>query len=344
MKISIFLVLLSVVSVFASKTYSQTTALNLDIKNSTVKEVLKSIEDQSEFVFMYSEKLIDVERKVTVTVEDHKIEEILDALFAGTDVNYRVKDRFILLTTPEVIVNEIISGQQRTVSGTVTESTGEPLPGVTVMIKGTTQGTVTNDGGEYSLTNIPDDATLVFSFVGMRSQEVEVGGQTRIDVEMVVDAIGIEEVVAVGYGTMRKSDLTGSVIRADIEAFRESPNISVMQSLHGNVPGLSVSQVNQAGQEPDILIRGQSSLSGELAPLIVVDGVIFRGNIIDINPNDIESIDILKDASSAAIYGSQASNGVILITTTKSGGIEGKPKFNYSGSFAFQSPVKKLKA
>lgn len=142
----------------------------------------------------------------------------------------------------------------------------------------------------------------------------------------------------------RKSDLTGSVVRADIDAFRESPNLSVMESLHGSVPGLTVGQVNRAGQEPNIQIRGQSSLSGELAPLIVVDGVIFRGNIIDINPNDIESIDILKDASSAAIYGSQASNGVVLITTTKSGGIEGKPKFNYSGSYAFQGPTNELKA
>src|SRR5690606_5567894 len=145
------------------------------------------------------------------------------------------------------------------------------------------------------------------------------------------------------YGTMRKSDLTGSVVRADIESFRESPNISVMQSLQGSVAGLNVGQINRSGEEPDILIRGMSSISGETSPLIVVDNVIFRGNLIDLNPNDIESIDILKDASSAAIYGSQATNGVILITTTKSGGLEGKPTIKFSNYYSFQRPVKELK-
>jgi TonB-dependent starch-binding outer membrane protein SusC len=189
----------------------------------------------------------------------------------------------------------------------------------------------------------PAGATLVFSFVGMRTQEVAVAGKTSINISMEEETIGIEEVVAIGYGTMRKSDLTGSVVRADLESFRQSPNISIIESLHGSVPGLSVGQVNSAGQEPSILIRGQSSLSGETAPLIVVDNVIFRGNLIDLNPNDIESVDVLKDASSTAIYGSQAANGVIIITTSKTGGMDGKPKFNYSGSYSFQSPAKELK-
>lgn len=342
MKLTTFLILLSVIPVFAGNTYSQSKVLNLDMKNSTVKEVLQNIEEQSEFVFMYSEKLIDVNREVTVNIKNKKIDEVLGELFTGTDVNYKVKDRFILLTTPEVAGNDLMVQQQPTVSGTITDKSGEPLPGANVVIKGTSKGTITDQSGNYSISNLPENAILVYSFMGMLTQEVAVGNQTTINVTMIVDAIGIEELVVVGYGTMRKSDLTGSVVRADIEAFRESPNFSIMQSLQGSVPGLSVGQVNQAGQEPDILIRGQSSLSGELAPLIVVDDVIFRGNIIDINPNDVKSVDILKDASSAAIYGSQAANGVILITTTKSGGINGKPSFNYSGSYSFQSPVKEL--
>src|SRR5690554_4754548 len=173
MKLTFFLILLSVVTVFATKTYSQTKVLNLNMKNSTIKEVLKSIENQSEFVFMYSERLIDVNRKVSVSHKNNKIEEVLEELFSGTDITYRIKDRFILLTPPEVGGNDFAADQQ-TVSGTVRDETGQPLPGVTVVVKGTTQGTVTNANGVYTLTNIPVDATLVFSFVGMRTQEVQV--------------------------------------------------------------------------------------------------------------------------------------------------------------------------
>jgi hypothetical protein len=169
MKLTVSLLLLSVISVFASKSYAQTKVLTLDMKNSTVKEVLRNIEKQSEFVFMYSEKLIDVNREVSVTVKNKKINEVLDELFAGTDVSYKVRDRFILLTTPEVTGTDLLAQQQKSVSGKVTDSGGQPLPGVTVVVKGTTQGTVTNNDGNYTLTNIPDDATLVFSFVGMRT-------------------------------------------------------------------------------------------------------------------------------------------------------------------------------
>lgn len=234
--------------------------------------------------------------------------------------------------------------QQQVVTGTVTESeTGEAMPGVNILVKGTTIGTLTDPNGKFSLP-VPDpgNAILVFSFIGYSTREVPVEGKPVINLALASELTGLDEVIVVGYGTMKKSDLTGSVVRADIESFREAPNVSVMQSLQGSVAGLNVGQVNQSGEEPDILIRGMSSISGETSPLIVVDNVIFRGNIIDINPNDIASIDILKDASSAAIYGSQASNGVILITTTRSGGADGKPIFNYSSYYSFQSPVKEL--
>src|SRR5690554_1527315 len=204
MKLTVFLLLLSVISVFASKSYSQTKVLDIDMKNSTVKEVLRNIEKQSEFVFMYSEKLIDVNHEVSVTVKNKKINEVLDELFAGTDVSYKVKDRFVLLTTPEVTGSDFMAQQQKSVSGKVTNSGGHPLSGVTVVVKGTTQGTVTNNDGNYTLTNIPEDATLVFSFVGMLTQEVVVGNQTTISVTMEEETIGIEEVVAVGFGTQKK--------------------------------------------------------------------------------------------------------------------------------------------
>jgi TonB-dependent starch-binding outer membrane protein SusC len=329
----------------AGNGYAQQTKFTLDLKNASVKEVLQNIENNSEFSFMYDNSKVDVTSKVSVKVVNQTIDDILKQVFAGTGVNYEVIDRHIILIPSGSTGKVPNAGQQPqgVITGKVTDKNGAPLPGVTVVVKGTTTGTITNADGSYSLSNIPQTATLLFTFVGMRAQEVPVAGKTIINISMEEETIGIEEVVAIGYGTMRKSDLTGSVVRANIEAFRESPNVSIMQSLQGSVAGLNVGQVNQSGEEPDIMIRGRSSLSGETSPLIIVDNVIFRGNLIDINPSDIESIDILKDASSAAIYGSQASNGVILITTTKSGGIEGKPTINYSSFYSFQSPVKELR-
>ncbi len=340
MKLTVFFILISMGCVLAGKTYSQTKTLTLHMENSTVKEVLAEIEGQSEFRIMYSGKFVDVDREVSLDVKNQKIESVLNTLFAGTDVSYTVKDRFIVLVTPELMYEGTLAVmQQPAVSGKVTDSDNQPLPGVTVVVKGTTQGTVTNADGNYSLSNIPDDATLVFSFVGMRTQEVVVGNQTSINVTMVEETIGIEEVVAVGYGTMKKSDLTGSVIRADIESFREVPNTSIIQSLQGSVPGVQIGQVNRAGQDPSINVRGETTINGSKSPLIILDGVVYHGSIGDINPANIESVDVLKDASSKAVYGAQAANGVILFTT-KGGKKSQKPTITYSAYYTMSEPTK----
>jgi len=229
---------------------------------------------------------------------------------------------------------------QTNVTGKVTEQEGAALPGVTVLIKGTTTGTITDSNGEYTVAATSNDV-LVFSFIGMISQEIPVGNQSVINVSLEPDVIGIGEVVAIGYGTQRREDLTGSIVSGDIEAVQEQANLSLMQGLLGSVPGLNIEQVDEAGEEPDITVRGQSTLSGETDPLIVVDGVIYRGQLIDLNPNDIKSVDILRDASSKAIYGSQASNGVIQITTTT---CEGQTKIQYSGRFSLQRPHNEIRA
>ena len=337
MRLNAIFLLLCLSQVWAVTSYSQQTKLTLKMSNSKVIDILDEIESNSEFYFLFNQKLIDVERLVDINVKEKPIEKILDEIFKGTGVNYLIKDRQIVLTTYD---GDILSQQTKSISGRVTDQDKIPLPGVTVLVKGTTRGTVTNSDGNYSLTNVSPDDVLIFSFIGMKTQEVAVGTQNSISIEMEVDAIGIEEVVAIGYGSMRKRDLTGSVQRANIESFREQPNISLMQSLQGAVPGLNVGQVNSVGQEPVISIRGLTTLSGETKPLIVVDGVIFRGNIIDLNPNDIKSVDILKDASSAAVYGSQAANGVIIITTSKTGGKDGKPLIRFSSQYSFQTPHK----
>ena len=323
MKLTSLLLLISVTWVFANETYSQTKTLNLSMEKATVKEVLSKIEDQSEFYFMYSSKFIDVNRKVTVNVKNKKIGSVLDLLLAGTNVSYTIKDKFIVLTTPELAGVEEIAFQQKSVSGKVTDSSGSPLPGVTVLFKGTTQGTTTNADGKYSLTNIPENATLQFSFVGMRIQEIKVENQTNIDVTMVVDAIGIDEVVAIGYGTMRKSDLTGSVAQVKTENLESVPVYNLEQALKSQAAGVSVRQNSgRPGGRIEVNIRGGNSMIGNNQPLYVIDGFPVTGDVSFINPSDIESVDILKDASATAIYGARGANGVILITSKR--GITGQ--------------------
>ena len=233
--------------------------------------------------------------------------------------------------------------QQISVSGAVTDaSTGVVMPGVNIVVKGTTIGTISDPSGRYSLTVLDRNATLIFSFIGYVTQEIPLNGRTTLNIVLASEVTGLEEVVVIGYGTMKKRDLTGSINRADIEIFEDQPNISLMQSVQGTVAGLNVGQVTQAGENPSFTIRGRTSISGRQDPLIVLDGVIYRGSLIDINPDDIEGLDVLKDNSAAAVYGSQASNGVILITSKSGKGKNMRPLINYSASFAFQSPAHEL--
>lgn len=333
MKLTVSLLLLSVVSVFAGKSYSQTQVLNLDMKNSTVKEVLRNIEKQSEFVFMYSEKLINVNREVSANVKNKKINEVLDDLFAGTDVSYKIKDRFVLLTTPEISGSELMAQQQKSVSGKVTDSSGLPLLGVTVRVKGATQGTITNADGNYLLSNISEDATLVFSFVGMKTQEVVVGNQTSINVSLQDETIGLDELVVIGYGTVAKKDLTGAVASVSQKQFKDQPVKNVSDILQGRTPGVEVTSLSgMPGAGAKVRIRGTTSINKSNSPLYIVDGIV-GGSV---NPMDIQSIDVLKDASSTAIYGSRGANGVVLITTRK--GAVGKNQI----VFDMQTGVSKL--
>ena len=243
------------------------------------------------------------------------------------------KSAFATLRNPGLLSGENQTGQN-SVRGKVTDDSGQPLPGVTIVIKGTTQGTVTNTDGEYSLSNLPENATLQFSFVGMRTQEVVVGSQTTININMVIDAIGIEEVVAIGYGTMKKSDLTGSVVRVEMEKKENQANVNLLQTLAGSSAGVNIEGRGGAAGQPSFSIRGQTSLSASNTPLIVIDGIIYNGSIADININDVESIDILKDASAASVYGSRSANGVMIITTKK--GTSEKPAVSFNMYYGFQ--------
>ena len=338
MRLSVILLLVGMMPVTAS-VYSQSTKLSFEARNQKIVDVLKTIEDQTKFSFFYKNEQVDVNRRVSMDVENKSVGEILEAIFKDSNVRFKFfSDNLILLSSedPENVQSNS-SQQKKNIEGKVIDSSGQPLPGVSISMKGTTVGTVTDFNGNFRLTDVSGDATLLFSFVGMKTKEILVAGQTVFNVTMEEDAIGIEEVVAIGYGTIKKSDLTGAVIRADIETFRDQPNTSIMQSMQGTVPGLNVGAVTRPGQNPGISIRGRNSISGSRTPLVVLDGIIYRGSIVDINVEDVQSVDILKDASSKAIYGSQAANGVIIITT-RSGKKEKKPVFNIKSSYTVQTP------
>ena len=251
--------------------------------------------------------------------------------------------RLLLLMALIIVVGSAFA--QKTVTGTVTDNTETPLPGVTVVVKGTTVGTVTDTDGNFSLIVPETGKILVFSFIGMKMQEIPITGD-QYNVQLESDVIGLEEVIAVGYGTMRKSDLTGAVARVSFEEKSLQSNLNILQSLSGASAGINVQQTGAAGGEPDFSIRGKTSLSASDKPLIVLDGIIYNGAIADINVSDVKTVDVLKDASAAAVYGSRSANGVILITT-KQGNSE-KPQVNFNMYYGFQNitntPMKVMNA
>ncbi len=335
MKLTTVLFLAGLMQVSAT-VYSQATKFALTVKNEKVSDVLREIEDNSNFRFFYQNEQVDVTRRVTVKANDETVEQILDEIFKDEGISYKVLEDYLILLSPKNKAFEMIgekitaTQQQHSISGTVTDESGQPLPGVTVVVKRTTQGTVTNADGYYTLPNIPENATLVFSFVGMQTQEVVVGSQTNINIGMAVDAIGIEEVVAIGYGTVRKKDLTGSISTVTEKDFSLGGSIATPEEMiQGRAAGVQISTISaQPGSEPIIRIRGNNSIKGSNQPLFVVDGLPMASLDNLVSVEDIKSMEILKDASAAAIYGTRGANGVVIITTKR--GIEGKTNINYS--------------
>ncbi len=340
MRLSAFFLFLFLSQVWAGTGYSQQSKLTLKMDNVRVIDVLDEIENNSEFYFLVNQKLVDLERKVNVNVEDLSIDNILDDLFEGTDVTHQVNDRLIILTNAKSETNAgTVLQQQRSISGSVTDQSGEPLPGVTVIIKGTANGTVTNFNGEYSLDDIPAGATLQFSFVGMTSKEILVEDQSVINIVLEQETVGIEEVVAIGYGTQKKSNVTGAIASVKAEALENRSTGDVGRAIQGKVAGVQIMALSGApGSSTSFRIRGYSS-NGLSDPLFIVDGLKVD-NIDFLDPENIASIEILKDAASGAIYGTEAGNGVVLITTKK--GQKGKSRVFYNTQYGVQSMTNKV--
>ncbi|MDO8927981.1 MAG: SusC/RagA family TonB-linked outer membrane protein, partial [Bacteroidota bacterium] len=343
MKWSLFFFFLSIIQVLAVDSYSQQTRLTLKFNQVSLESVLNEIENKSEFYFLYNQDFVNTKQNVDLDVKSAKIEDVLNSLLKSTEIKYTISDRQIVLTNADNVSGlNRLSVQQSRISGKVTGTSGEALPGVTVAVKGTSGGTITDNNGNFQL-NLPADAkTLVFSFVGMKSQEVAIAGKTTFNIVLEEESIGIEEVVAIGYGTAKRRDVTGSVGSVKAKNIKDLPVSNPSQALQGQIAGVDVKQTSATpGGGTIIRVRGAGSISASSSPLYVVDGYpLGDQNLNAVNPNDIESIEILKDASAAAIYGSRGANGVVLITTKS--GKSGKLNINFDTYAGIQQVGKKM--
>ncbi|MDD4190989.1 MAG: TonB-dependent receptor [Mangrovibacterium sp.] len=340
MKLTALLLFTGLMSVSAS-IYSQATKLTMDLENVSIHEVFRQIEANSEFVFIYKNEVVDLDKRVNIKVRKSTVETILDELFREAGVKYEVLNKQIILTPDRSIpsrqadlteaAGELAPPPGKMLSGSVTDSKGEPIPGVSVVIKGTTTGTVTGIDGKFTLS-VPDDAkVLSFSFVGFITQEVPIGAQTSFKIVLKEATVGVEEVVIIGYGEQKKETLVGAVanVKAD-ELEKTGAMANLGQALTGQLAGLTtiLSSGEPGNDDPVILIRGKSTWN-EAQPLILVDGIERRMNDIDVR--EVESVSILKDASATAVYGVKGAEGVILVTTKR--GKMGKPQLSVDGDF-----------
>ena len=337
MKITVFFLLIAISSAFAKISYSQNTRFSLHLENVTIQQVFDEIQKKSEFIIFYKDNQVDLNHRSNVNIDDATVYQILDQALKSTNLGYRIIDRQIVILaveakeSPSVIKTETKAEQKKEITGTVKDPNGISIPGVSVVVKGTTTGIVTDADGKFTLSVPADAKILVFSFVGMKTQEIVITGKTSVNIVIEEETVGLEEVVAIGYGTQRKINVTGSIMQINSKELKTATSGNLSSMLQGRLPGLITKQNSgQPGSDgASLLVRGMNTL-GSNAPLVIVDG--FERPFPDVNPDEIESITILKDATSAAVYGVRAGNGVILVTTKR--GTNQKPTISVNSSVA----------
>ena len=325
MKLSTLFMFVVFFTLQANTSYSQKTKITLNLSNVSVGNLIDEVESTTEFRFVYKIRDVNLTRTVSVNVEKESITTFLEMVFSGTDTSYSIVDRQVFLTRKEDngSQGQIFKGPdpedrpvQWTVAGTVKDDTGLPLPGATIMEKGTTNGTQTDFDGSFSLNIADQNAVLVISYIGFLKQEIPVNGQANLSITLKEDIASLEEIVVVGYGTQKKALVTGAIAQVKGEDLEKRNSVNALQALQGQAPGINITSTSgQPGESLRVIIRGVGS-TGNNSPAYVVDG-IFTSDISYLSNSDIETMSVLKDAASAAIYGSQASNGVVLITTKK---------------------------
>lgn len=342
MKLAFVSIFIFASGIFATEATSQTAKVSIVANNISTQDLMLEIEKQTDYLFVYNENEVNLNRKVTIQAINQTVAEVLNKAFDQTDVIYAMEGSNIMLIKKETR-NKTLSTQQkaRTINGIITDEKGEAIIGANVSVKGTTNGTITDVDGNFSLANISDNDIIVISYIGYTPQEIRAGKQTSLKVILKEDTQAIDEVVVVGFGTQKKVNLTGSIgtVKAD-EVLKSRPVTNVQELLAGSVPGMVVTKGSgAAGSGASINIRGISTIGDSSGVLVLIDGI--PGNIYTLNPNDIESVSILKDAASAAIYGSRAANGVILVTTKGAKATE-RPTVEFSSNIGIQNPQFKL--
>jgi TonB-linked SusC/RagA family outer membrane protein len=329
MKLTIVLMIFGMVQLSAT-TYSQNVKLNLKRGQNTLKHVFEEIEKQSSFTIFYQDEQVNLNKQVDNSLQGGQLSEVLDKALEGTGLIYKINEQVIIILEEQPVI-AVEQDVKQVVKGKVIGVDGEPLPGVNVFIEGTTTGTITNIDGEYELTVEGNDQNVVFSFIGFQTQTIAVGGRNQINITLVEESIGLDEVVAVGYGVQKKSDLTGAVASVKSEELQKIATTNPGEQLQGRMAGVSVIKSGGSpGAGVYVKVRGVGTV-GNNNPLYIIDGI--PGELYFVNPSDIERMEVLKDGAAAAIYGSRAANGVILVTTKK--GKEGIAKVDvesYMGS------------
>lgn len=329
------LFIIGILSLSSASIFAQNQQVHLSGKNLTLKSAFKQIEQQTKLFVDYNTEDINDSRIIKQLPTASYVKEVLEQLLEGSNCAVKFSNGHIIISKESTISSKV-----KKVTGIVTTEQGEPIIGANVIEKGTTNGIITDLDGKFYL-NVASSSILRITYIGYIPQEIKVGDKDQFKVKLIEDTQKLDEVIVIGYGTMRKKDVTGSVASADLNALKGSPNVNILQGLQGTLPGLNVGMVDEAGESPNITVRGRSTISGNQSPLIILDGIVYYGSLTSLNPNDIKSFDILKDASSKAIYGAQAANGVILITT-KRGQNEGTPVITYNTSFSIGSPYNRL--
>lgn len=345
MKFFVLFLLLGTIPCWAGVAYSQNVKMSLDMENTTVHDVINAIEKKGEFYFTYNLNQINVNRKVSIKVENKTINQILDQLFSKSGIDYKIENRHIVLYKQAVSEVEAVK-QQKSINGIVADEQGEPIIGASVLEKGTTNGTITDLDGRFTLS-IGKGTELIVSYVGYTTKTVKIGNQSTIKIVLIEDTKTLDEVVVIGYGTQKKSDVSGSVTSVSGDKLSKIPTANAEMALQGMAPGLSVNfGSGAAGSSATLQVRGVTSWkdddgenSESNGPLVIIDGV--PGNMSYLNPEDIKSISVLKDAATAAIYGSRSAAGVILIETHR-GTMNSAPKITFSGYWGLSAVPKRL--